>query len=104
MKNRKQQIVFLRNVRKMIRTHPSLIPSISSIFDKLYDADLIEEETFLVWNKNESEKEDELSESLVEKAKPFIDWLQKEEDGSNKSDDDEDSDEDDDDDSDEDSD
>mmetsp|Transcript_11305 Transcript_11305/g.42356 ORF Transcript_11305/g.42356 Transcript_11305/m.42356 type:complete len:407 (+) Transcript_11305:119-1339(+) len=77
IKSKKQQIVFLRNLRRLIRTHPKMANQLASIFEKLYDTELIEEDAFLEWNKNESAKEDDLSKQLVGSARPFIEWLER---------------------------
>eukprot|EP00842_Homolaphlyctis_polyrhiza_P002320 jgi/Hompol1/3089/HPOL_003119-RA len=75
-------------------SHPELIPKVAIIFKALYDADVVEEETFLSWGEKASKKyvDKKINKELRNKAEPFLSWLREAEE---EDDDDEDEDEDD---------
>jgi translation initiation factor 5 len=81
--NAKAQKYLLGGVELVISLHKDvLLPRVSHILKALYDADILEEEVLMEWGKKASKKyvSKELSEAILEKAKPFLTWLKEAED------------------------
>ncbi|EDQ90180.1 uncharacterized protein MONBRDRAFT_32075 [Monosiga brevicollis MX1] len=86
--NPRAQKYLLHSMEIVIEHHPALLKKVPTIFNALYDLDIVEEEGFLNWDEKVSKKyvSKELSQQIHDNAKPFMEWL--------KTADDEDSDED----------
>jgi len=73
-----------------------LLPKITMILKTLYDEEIVEEEVFIAWGQKASKKyvgKRKIAEEILEKAKPFLDWLETAESEDSDDDDDDDDDE-----------
>lgn len=77
-KNEKSQKAFLGGIERLVGLKiPSLLPRVPLIFKELYDLDIIEEATFLVWDEAAGKKyvDRKTSKEIHSKAQSFIEWL-----------------------------
>lgn len=77
--NHKAQRYLLRGIELTISSmREQLIPKVTMIFNIFYDYEIIVEDVFLEWyakGQKRSNKLDEVSLEIIEKATPFIKWL-----------------------------
>jgi translation initiation factor 5 len=77
--NHKAQKYLLRGIELTISSmKEQLMPKVTMIFNTFYDLEIIVEDVFLDWfakGQKRSNKLDETSRELIEKARPFIKWL-----------------------------
>ncbi|KAI9143955.1 eukaryotic translation initiation factor 5 [Paraphysoderma sedebokerense] len=78
--NEKTQRALLGGFERLVGLqHKDLLPKIAAILKVLYDEELVDEEVFLAWGEKPSKKyvgKRKIAEEILEKAKPFLDWLQ----------------------------
>lgn len=75
----KHEKAFLGGIERFVgNDHPDLIPSVSSILLKIYENDLVSEETLKAWGAKASKKYVDLSTSrkVRKSAETFIEWLE----------------------------
>lgn len=71
----RQKIVMLC-IEKLCVGEPSVMPKLPTILNKLYDAEVLDEEILLKWNDHPNKKFDpEASANIRKAAQPFIEWL-----------------------------
>ncbi|KAJ3044505.1 hypothetical protein HDV00_001932 [Rhizophlyctis rosea] len=78
IKNEKCQKGLLGGIERLVGiSHKELMPKVAMILKALYDEDLVEEETLLVWGEKASKKyvDRKVSKEIREKATPFLNWL-----------------------------
>lgn len=76
--NHKAQRYLLRGIELTISSMKQLIPKVTMIFNVFYELEIIVEDVFLEWyakGQKRSSKLDEVSLEILEKATPFIKWL-----------------------------
>lgn len=82
--NHKAQRYLLRGIELTISSMRELLmPKVTMIFNRFYEYEIIVEDVFLDWyakgqekkNKKKSNKLDDVSLEIIEKATPFIKWL-----------------------------
>lgn len=75
----KHEKAFLGGIERFVgNDHPELIPQVSSILIKIYENDLIEDDTLKAWGAKASKKYVDLSTSrkVRKSAEQFIEWLE----------------------------
>lgn len=77
--NHKAQRYLLRGIELTISSlKEQLLPKVTGILNEFYDLEIIVEDVFLEWHakgQKRSSKLDEVSLEIIEKATPFIKWL-----------------------------
>jgi translation initiation factor 5 len=91
---KKAQRYFLGGIEQLVtakENKETLLPKVPHILQKLYEADILEEETILEWGKKASKKyvSRKESEAIIAKAEPFLKWLAEAESESDSEDEDE---------------
>ncbi|ODQ67239.1 hypothetical protein NADFUDRAFT_81789 [Nadsonia fulvescens var. elongata DSM 6958] len=74
----KHENALLGGIERLVGLNfPELIPAIPKILMKLYDADLVSEESFDKWGAKASKKyvDKEISKKVKKAARPFLEWL-----------------------------
>lgn len=81
--NRKAQKYLLKSLVWILTSEEEqLLPKVATLFHRIYDHEIIEEEVFLEWYKKGQKRSNKLNDKtheknmkLIEKAKPFMEWL-----------------------------